>query len=207
LYLASAVLKRYDEQGRLHEDLPFVHWALQDSLHQIDVAIDDFIRNFPVKPISWVLRAMVQPFGKRFDKPSDKIEHQIAHILQNPCSARSRLGEGQYLARVEGSVFGDLEQTLDNIIKVEPIFDRICKALGEKLPMTQLDLLADKAIAANIISEDEATLLRETEAGRLRTINVDDFDPQELLMSTSDKIKKPAVRKRTTKSTKAAKAA
>lgn len=207
LYLASAVLKRYDEQGRLHEDLPFVHWALQDSLHQIDVAIDDFIRNFPVKPVAWVLRTLVQPFGKRFDKPSDEIEHQIAHILQNPCSARTRLGEGQYLARVEGSVFGDLEQTLDNIIKVEPIFDRICKALGEKLPMTQLDLLADKAIAANIISEDEATLLRETEAGRLRTINVDDFDPQELLMSTSDKIKKPAARKRTTKNTKAAKAA
>jgi len=31
LYLGSAVLKRYDEQGRLKEDLPFVHWALQDS--------------------------------------------------------------------------------------------------------------------------------------------------------------------------------
>jgi acyl-CoA dehydrogenase len=207
LYLASAVLKRYDEQGRIKEDLPFVDWAMQDSLRQIDVAIDDFIRNFPVKPVAWVLRAMVQPFGKRFDKPSDKIEHKIAHILQNPCSARSRLGEGQYLARIEGSLFGDLEQTLENMIKAEPIFDRVCKALGEKLPMTQLNLLADKAVAANIISEDEASLLRETEAGRLRTINVDDFDPSELLMSTSEKVKKPVARKRTTKSTKAAKAA
>jgi acyl-CoA dehydrogenase len=208
LYLASAVLKRYDEQGRIKEDLPFVDWAMQDSLRQIDVAIDDFIRNFPVKPVAWVLRAMVQPFGKRFDKPSDVIEHKIAHILQNPCSARTRLGEGQYLARIEGSLFGDLEQTLENMIKVEPIFDRVCKALGEKLPMTQLDLLADKAVAANIISEEEASLLRETEAGRLRTINVDDFDPKELLMSTSEKVQKPAARKRSAaaaKSTKTAK--
>lgn len=200
LYLGSAVLKRYDEQGRLHEDLPFVHWAMQDSLHQIDIAIDDFIRNFPVAPVGIVLRALVQPFGKRFDKPSDKVEHKIAHILQNPCSARSRLGDGQYLTRHEGSLFGDLEQTLDNIIKVEPIFDRICKALGEKLPMTRLDDLADKALAANIISEEDAALLKETEAGRLRTINVDDFDPQELLMSTSDKVKKKAApRKRSAK--------
>jgi acyl-CoA dehydrogenase len=200
LYLGSAVLKRYDEQGRLHEDLPFVHWAMQDSLHQIDIAIDDFIRNFPVAPVGIVLRALVQPFGKRFDKPSDKVEHKIAHILQNPCSARSRLGDGQYLTRHEGSLFGDLEQTLDNIIKVEPIFDRICKALGKKLPMTRLDDLADKALAANIISEEDAALLKETEAGRLRTINVDDFDPQELLMSTSDKVKKKAApRKRSAK--------
>ncbi|MBT1449578.1 acyl-CoA dehydrogenase FadE [Glaciecola sp. XM2] len=199
LYLGSAVLKRYDEQGRLQEDLPFVHWAMQDSLHQIDVAIDDFIRNFPVKPVGWVLRALVQPFGIRFDKPSDKLEHKIAHILQNPCSARSRLGDGQYLERVEGSLFGDLEQTLENMIKVEPIFDKICKALSEKLPMTQLDLLADKALAANIISEDDAKLMRETEAGRLRTINVDDFDPQELLAATSKKVKKPAAKKRAPK--------
>jgi acyl-CoA dehydrogenase len=200
LYLGSAVLKRYDEQGRLQEDLPFVHWAMQDSLHQIDLAIDDFIRNFPVAPVGVMLRVLVQPFGKRFDKPSDKIEHKIAHILQNPCSARSRLGDGQYLTRREGSLFGDLEQTLDNVIKVEPIFDRICKALGQKLPMTQLDLLADKALAANIISEEDAELLKETEAGRLRTINVDDFDPQELLMSTSKKIKKKAApRKRAAK--------
>ncbi|MFC4699299.1 acyl-CoA dehydrogenase FadE [Glaciecola siphonariae] len=192
LYLCSAVLKRYDEQGRLQEDLPFVHWAMQDSLHQIDVAIDDFIRNFPVAPVAWTLRVLVQPFGKRFDKPSDEIEHEIAHILQNPCSARSRIGDGQYLTRVEGSLFGDLEQTLDNVIKTEPIFDRICKALGEKLPMTQLDKLADKALAANLISDEEASLLRETEAGRLRTINVDDFSPEELLMSTSEKLKKKA---------------
>ncbi|WP_371193010.1 acyl-CoA dehydrogenase FadE [Glaciecola sp. SC05] len=208
LYLASAVLKRYDDQGRLKEDLPFVDWALQDSLHQMDVAIDDFIRNFPVKPVAWMLRTVVQPLGKRFDKPSDDIEHKIAHMLQNPCSARDRLGEGQYLTRIEGNLFGDLEQTLENIIKVEPIFERVCKALGEKLPMTQLDKLAERALVANIISDDEAKLLHETEAGRLRTINVDDFDPQELLMSTSDKVKKKAApRKRTTKTSKAAKAA
>lgn len=199
LYLASATLKRYDEQGRNKEDLPFLHWAMQDCLQKIDVAIDDFIRNFPSVPVRVYLRAIVQPIGKLNDKPSDEIEHAIAHMLQNPCSARSRLGDGQYIARVEGSLFGDLEQTLENMIKAEPIFDKICKSLGEKLPMTRLDELADKAIAANIISEEDAKLLKETEAGRLRTINVDDFDPQELLAATSDKVKKKANRKTTPK--------
>jgi acyl-CoA dehydrogenase len=198
LYLASATLKRYDEQGRNKEDLPFLHWAMQDCLNKIDIAIDDFIRNFPSLPISALMRLIVQPYGKVNDKPGDEVEHQIAHILQNPGSARDRLGHGQYLSRVEGSLFGDLEQTLENIVKVEPIFDKICASLGKKLPMTQLDKIAQQGLMANIISEQEAQLLIETEAGRLRTINVDDFDPQELIAANSKKVTKPA-RKRATK--------
>jgi acyl-CoA dehydrogenase len=195
LYLASATLKRYDEQGRIKEDLPFLHWAMQDCLAKIDIAIDDFIRNFPSLPTAAFLRLIVQPYGIVNDKPSDKIEHQIAHILQKPGSARDRLGDGQYLSRVEGSLFGDLEQTLENIVKAEPIFDKICASLGKKLQMTQLDQLAEQALAANIINKEEAELLIETEAGRLRTINVDDFDSNELVAANSKKVKKPARKK------------
>lgn len=191
LYLASATLKRYDEQGRNKEDLPFLHWALQDLLHKMDIAIDDFIRNFPSLPVAIYLRLVVQPYGKVNDKPADSTEHAIADILQDTGSARDRLGNGQYFARVEGSLFGDLEQTLENIVKVEPIFDGICASLDKKLPLTQLDKLAEQALKANIISEEDAELLIEAEAGRLRTINVDDFDPQELLAANSKKIKKP----------------
>jgi len=109
------------------------------------------------------------------------------------------------LSRINGSLPGDLDQTLENISHVEPSFYRVCKALGEKLNMTQLDKLADKALAANLISDDEANLLRETEAGRLRTINVDDFDPKELVSATSKKFKrKAAPRKPKSKSAKAA---
>ncbi|MEM0909695.1 MAG: acyl-CoA dehydrogenase FadE [Pseudomonadota bacterium] len=192
LYLASATLKRFDEDGRLHEDAPLMHWAVQDSLHKIDIAIDDFIRNFPSTPIAIMLRALVLPFGPTNKAPSDTIEHKVAQILQNPSSARDRLGYGQYL----GNLYGDLEQTLRNIIAVEPIFDRICDALNEKLPMTNLDLLAQRALQAKIIDEDEATLLAEAEAGRRRTINVDDFDPNELVAATSKHAKKPVTRKR-----------
>jgi acyl-CoA dehydrogenase len=102
-------------------------------------------------------------------------------MLQTPCSARSRLGYGQYLTREEGSLMGDLEQTLDDVLASEPIFERICKHKKAKLPFTQLEKLADEALAEGVINEDEANLLRKTEAGRLRTINVDDFDHEELV--------------------------
>jgi acyl-CoA dehydrogenase len=38
LYLTSCVLKRYDDEGRKTDDLPLVHWAMQDSLHNLSSA-------------------------------------------------------------------------------------------------------------------------------------------------------------------------
>lgn len=203
IYLASAALKRYDEQGRNQEDLPLLHWAMQDALFETETAIDSFIRNFPNKAISTFMRVMVMPFGRRIEKPSDVTEHKIAHILQTPCAARDRIAYGQYIARVEGNLLGDLEQTLDDVLAAEPIFERICKARKQKLPMTGLDVLAEQALADGIIDGQEAELLKRTEAGRLRTINVDDFKPEELVAATA----KPKATKKTSTKAKAKQAA
>ncbi|MCW8108131.1 acyl-CoA dehydrogenase FadE [Alteromonas ponticola] len=195
LFLASATLKRYDEDGRLHEDASLMHWAMMNTLFDIETAIDDFLANFPSKPVAFFLRAIVMPFGRRCSKPSDYIEHKVALLLQQPCSARSRLGEGQYLTREEGNPFGELEQTLDDILASEPIFDRISKQKGEKLSFTQLDKLADEALEKGWINEDEAEQLRKTEAGRLKIINVDDFEHEELIANQATKPKAKGNRK------------
>ncbi|WP_234933113.1 acyl-CoA dehydrogenase domain-containing protein [Salmonella enterica] len=47
LYLASAVLKRYDDEGRHEADLPLVHWGVQDALYRAEQAMDDLLQNFP----------------------------------------------------------------------------------------------------------------------------------------------------------------
>jgi acyl-CoA dehydrogenase len=125
------------------------------------------------------------PLGKHFAKPSDKLDHQVATILQTPCDARTRLGKGQYLSRESGSLMGDLEQTLENVIACEPLFNKVCKAAKERYPFTNLDKIADKGLALEVLTEQQAELLRLTELGRLRTINVDDFDPSLLAQASA----------------------
>ena len=61
--MGSTTLKRFDEEGRLKEDLPLLHWAMQTTLHDIETAIDDFLANFPNRAIVAVLRVMVIPFA------------------------------------------------------------------------------------------------------------------------------------------------
>ncbi|MFT5313497.1 MAG: acyl-CoA dehydrogenase, partial [Paraglaciecola sp.] len=181
LYLASTVLKRFDDEGRQRDDLPFVHWAMQDSLFKLEVALEELLDNFPSKLLGKSLKLLLMPFGKCYKRPSDSLDHQIASILQTPCAARKRLGAGQYMSRTDKSLMGDLEQTLENVIASEPLYDKVCAAAKDNMPFTQLDKVADRGLALGVISEQEASLLRETEAGRLRSINVDDFDPSELV--------------------------
>lgn len=181
LYLASSALKRYQDEGRQHADLPLLHWALQDALFKAQEAIDELLRNFPNRWIGLALRAVVLPLGRDLKRPSDKLDNQVARLLQTPSETRSRLAQGQYLTREEGNPFGLLEQALDDVLSAEALFEKVCKADGIKRPFMQLDKVAEAGLTLGVLNQTEADLLRRAEESRLRTINVDDFDPIELV--------------------------
>lgn len=176
LYLAAATLKRYNDEGRNSADLPLVQWAVEDCLYNIQHAIDELIRNFPNKIMAKTLRIIIFPLGTWLNKPNDEIAHKIAQLLQTPCSARTRLGQGQYLTRDGNNIFGRLEQVLEDIINCEPIYERVCRELNTKLPFYHLDKVAELGLTHNIISKVEAELLSTAEVGRQWVIAVDDFD-------------------------------
>ncbi|EOL9005838.1 acyl-CoA dehydrogenase FadE [Cronobacter turicensis] len=180
LYLASAVLKRYDDEGRQEADLPLVHWGVQDALHQAEQAISDLLRNFPNGAVAGLLSLAIFPAGRRYDAPSDKLDHKLAKILQTPSATRSRIGRGQYLTPSEHNPVGLLEQALLEVMAADPIHQRICKEMGKNLPFTRLDELAKRALKEGRINEDEAAVLIRAEESRLRSINVDDFEPDAL---------------------------
>ncbi|WP_270803874.1 MULTISPECIES: acyl-CoA dehydrogenase FadE [Aeromonas] len=181
LYLASSALKRYQDEGRQQADLPLLHWALQDAMFKAQEAIDELLRNFPNRWIGLALRAVVLPLGRDLNRPCDKLDQQVARLLQTPSETRSRLAKGQYLTREEGNPFGLLEQALDDVLAAEPLFEKVCKSDGIKRPFMALDKVADMGLAAGVLTQSEAELLRRAEVSRLRTINVDDFDPIDLV--------------------------
>ncbi|GAB5380587.1 MAG: acyl-CoA dehydrogenase FadE [Aliiglaciecola sp.] len=199
LYLGSAVLKKFDEQGRLKDDLPLMHWAMQDCLFELEKAMEELLQNFPNKALGIFLKVVIMPFGKSFSRPSDELDHQIATILQTPSDTRNRLAEGQYTGRDEGNAMGKLEQILDDVLAAEPLYDKVCDAAGERFPFTQLDEVGQKGLALGVLTDEEAALMNRAEQGRLDTINVDDFKPEELMADKS--LAKP---KRKSRSKKAA---
>ncbi|MBT9184598.1 acyl-CoA dehydrogenase [Pectobacterium punjabense] len=175
LYLASATLKRYEDEGRQKADLPLVHWGVQDSLHQAEQALDDLLRNFPNRVVAGLLTFIIFPLGRRCAAPSDQLDHEVAKILQTPSETRSRLGRGQYLVASEHNPVGLMEEALLDIIAAEPIYQRLSKASDKPLSFMRLDQLAEQALVEGQITAEEANILTKAEASRLRSINVDDF--------------------------------
>ena len=50
-----------------------------------------------------------------------------------------------------------------------------------EVKVNELDVREPEAVELGVLSDDEVALLERTEVGRLRTINVDDFAPEDLL--------------------------
>lgn len=180
LYLGSATLKRFESEGSNAEDLPLVHWGMQDSLRQTEVAIDEFLANFPNPVVGRLLRVVLMPFGRIRRAPNDKLDSQVAHILQTPSATRSRIGRGQYLADTQYNAVGKIEKALEVILQAEPLFNKVCKETYQKRAFIRLDLVAQLGLEKGILTEKEAALLESAEQHRLYTINVDDFSPEEL---------------------------
>ncbi|MDK2635887.1 acyl-CoA dehydrogenase FadE [Pantoea stewartii subsp. indologenes] len=192
LYLASATLKRYEDEGRHEADLPLVHWGVQDALHKAEKAMDDLLSNFPNRLVAGVMRLVVFAGGQHCPAPSDRLDHKLAKMLQVPSATRTRLGRGQYLAPSEHNPAGQLEQALQDVMAAEVIHDRLCKQQKKHLSFTRLDALAKQALEQGWIDQKEAEVLKRAEESRLRSINVDEFEADALAVPVRQDVTKPA---------------
>ena len=179
LYLASATLKRFEDTGRPAEDLPLVHFAVQDALFQAQQALDGVIGNFPSRAIGLGLRAVIFPLGKRFSPPSDELNQQCAQLLLAPSAARDRLTEGMFLSKSETDPTGQLEAAFLATIACEPIERKLREAVKSgALERRMQEDLATLARDKGIVSADEFALWQQKERLRKEVIKVDDF-PQD----------------------------
>lgn len=178
LFIASATLKRFDDEGRQKDDLPLLHWAMQDTLYRLQESQLALLDNFGT--VGKVMKAIMYPFGRIAKRPSDKLDSKVAKILLEPSATRERLGHGQFLST--GGQFGYLEQTLQDIIAAEPLFDKVRKAANDRrMPFMFLDQVAEQGKRLGVLDDDEIDVLRRAEQGRLRVISVDDFAHEDLI--------------------------
>ncbi len=81
LFLCSATLKRFEDEGRQPEDAPLMHWAIWDAMFKAQTALEGVISNFPNRVIATLMRRTVFPLGRPYVIPSDKLGHDVARLL------------------------------------------------------------------------------------------------------------------------------
>ncbi|MEO8758604.1 MAG: acyl-CoA dehydrogenase [Devosia sp.] len=181
LYLLSAVLKRYEDDGRMKEDGPLVDAIAKDHLFAIEQNFAAVFANFPNPFLSWLMGVLVFPLGRHKKPASDRETNRLARAVLRPGAFRDRLTMGTYVSMDPKDVTGVLEDALIKVTRAEEIESKFVRAIKKGIIERRLDRDAiTDAVDANVLTEAEAAILRLADQATDRVIRVDDFDPDEL---------------------------
>ncbi len=174
LYLASAVLKRYEDDGRPAEDLPFVRWAMEDSLYTIQESLRGVLQNFPLPGVGSLVKWLLFPLGMSYRKPSDQTGKAVARLLLSENDSRDRLVAGVYIADGDDAS-GKVHTAFHRVLTAANAESAVCNALKEHVRYENYKKLVQRAVESGVISEEQATLVRLAQEASQAVIEVDDF--------------------------------
>ncbi len=187
MYLATAVLKRFEAEGRRKEDLPFFHWSMQHALAQIQAGFDGLFENFEVPGLTWLFRGPIAAWS-RLNRlaaaPSDALGSRVAKALQVPGEQRDRMMKTLYVPTDRTTAVGRLEHAFVLAFEAEAVIKKLKRAIkSRQLPKAPPLVLVDEAVEKGILTADDRELLKLAEAARDDAVQVDSFTLEEYLRS------------------------
>ena len=181
MYLASAVLKHFENQGRRAVDLPLVEWSVRTLMYNAQEQLHSFLRNFPNRPIAVFLRCFIFPRGRTYSAPSDELAGKVVEIITRTGDARSRLCAQAYTTAEPGNPIGLLEEALGLSEELTPLEAKLRQAYKEGLLRSEYrGHQIEEAAAAGILSAEEATRLGSFHEKVSDLMAVDDFPAAEI---------------------------
>ncbi len=177
LFLASACIKRFHEEGKKQEDMPFVDYSCGSLFYDIERSFQEIFDNLPNRLFAWSLSCKCFPWGFRQKKPSDELSQKIAAIMMTPSESMERLSQGLFKTKTNQNFLSLLLEAQAKTILAEEIEKRVRKAQKEELiyGLTEEDLVTE-AHKKSIINGAEFEQLLEVARLRSRVIAVDAFE-------------------------------
>ncbi|MCQ8888734.1 acyl-CoA dehydrogenase [Pseudoalteromonas carrageenovora] len=180
LYLASTVLKRFEDEGRQQADLPFVKYAIENSLYEIGQAFDGFFKNFSNPVVNFLLKRIVFPLGNHYHKPSDETAQSICEHMTQPGVFRNRLTHLCYVDENAGT--GVMENAFLAMHDMQAQFKDLKQWQRKgKVPATlDIEGAISYSLEQGFIEQADADAMHHTNKLRKQAIAVDNFQPGEL---------------------------
>jgi len=180
LYISSAVLKRFEDEGRQQSDLPFVCYSLDHSLYQMGQAFEGLFDNFPSRPFAFILKRLVFPLGNHYKQVPDEVSKSVCFHMLQPGVMRNRLSHLCY----EGDSGGMhiMESAFVAMHHSEGLFNKLKQAIKDGKLSSGLS--SDDAIVQGreieLFTQEQADEMIKANALREAAISVDNFKKGEL---------------------------
>jgi len=180
LYIASTVLKRFEDEGRQQADLPFVKYAIETSLYAIGQAFDGFFKNFSNPVINFALKRIVFPLGNHYHKPSDAIAQRICEHMTQPGVFRNRLTHLCYVDENAGT--GVMENAFLAMHDMHNQFKQLKQWQRKgKVPATyDIEQAIDYALEHELVTKVDGEAMHHANKLRMQAIAVDNFKPEDI---------------------------
>ncbi|WP_127142548.1 acyl-CoA dehydrogenase [Pelagibacterium montanilacus] len=176
LYLLSCALKRFEDDGRMPQDVPVIDAIARDRIAAIEKGLGEVVDNFPNPFMRFALNVLIFPLGRHARPARDRDNFRLAKSVLGHSAFRDRLTRGIYLSHDPADRMGMLEDALSKVeaaAEVETIFFRAIKK-GEIVRRLDRDAI-DDAVEKGVLTADQAELMRVADAATDRVIAVDDF--------------------------------
>jgi len=181
MYLASTVLKHFENQGRRAADLPLVEWSVRTLMYHAQEQLHGFLRNFPNRPVAVFLRCCIFPRGRTYSAPSDELARKVVDVITHTGEARERLSMQAYTTVEPGNPLGQLQRALELSEELAPLETKLRQARKEGLLRSDyFGHQIDEAEQAEVISKAEAARLHDFHEQVRELLAVDDFAGHEI---------------------------
>ena len=180
LYLGTAAVKRFHDEGAPDASFPFVRFACEHALHEIQRALHGVLHNLPNQLAARTVAALVFPLGLRYRPPSDAVGTQVARGLLEDRDARLSLTADMYVPPPDEPGLGRLEAALHEAVAANRVETMIRDAVrAGRLDKAPGDILLEAALASGVISREEFEQVFRAERVRDEVIQVDAFLAEE----------------------------
>jgi acyl-CoA dehydrogenase len=177
MYLVSAALKRFHDDGSPEADLPLLRWSCERSFYRMQESLRLLMSNLPFRPLSWVLRMLVFPSGLPWTEPNDRLSHETARILLHPSASRERLTRGIFTSKDDHFREGIIDAAFEQSERVAPIEKTLHNARrAGAIDADDRQIQAREALRKGLISEQDVQALDKMRMLRRRVIAVDSFE-------------------------------
>ncbi len=200
LFMASMVLKHYENQGCPKDEFPLVKWSMAHLTYSYQSALEEILQNYPNRFLALKLRWLVFPLGKPYRPPHDTLDTEVANLFTNNTELRQRYLADVFSENTANNPAGQANHVFLQYDLLKPLFKKIIDAvkagvIPKKIGKQQIEA----AQAAKVITAAEAKKLLAYDRQLMDIIHVDHFEQKELVRAQPAARKKPAAKQAPTK--------
>ncbi len=176
MFLITAVIRRYEAEGRNPNHEPLVHYAVRHGFNEIQKAFEGIFANLDIPVVGWVFKYPLSWWARLNTVAMDIGDDtcmEAAACLMAPGALRDGLTQPVFLGN---EALERLEKAFLLSVEADAVYKNISRAVRKgKLAKGRPAQLIDRAVDAGIITQEQAVMLRTAEEAGRDAIQVDDF--------------------------------